>query len=170
MKTRYPSTRLMEVVSKYYHKDCDGLSADGMLEIILKAELGSCDLDVNDQIGKVIEVLDKLDIPYELCSASDHEFALRKYTYFYFANHHNMKLKVLFDHWDTTFFINHEITSWQDTLIFIIKNYISTLQEKHESECRQISAYEMENRELKRRLAELQKKSSPKRIKCRRRR
>lgn len=169
MKTRYPSTRLIEVVSKYYYKDCDGLSADRMLEIILNAEIGSCDLKVNDQVGKVIEVLDKLDIPYELCSASEREFKLRKFTCFCFPNHHNTKIKVLFDSWDNTFYINHESTSWQHALIFIMKNYISVLQGKHESECRQISAYEMENRELKRKLAELEKKSSPKRIKCRRR-
>ena len=170
MKTRYPSTRLMEVVSKYYCKDCDGLSADGMLEIILKAEIGSCDLRPNDQVQKLIDVLDYFEIPYDLSTGRDSVF-FKKWTNFYFPNHNGEKiLTASFNNHDNSFFTKLGDTSWYDTIKLIIKEYINELRSKHESECRQISAYEMENRELKRRLAELQKKSSPKRIKCRRRR
>ena len=43
----------------------------------------------------------------------------------------------------------------------IINLYISKLQEKHEAECRQISAYEMEEKKLKCHLSEIEKKILP---------
>lgn len=148
MKTRYPSTRLIEVVSKYYHTHCDGLSADGMLEIILNAEIGSCELCPNNQVQKLIDVLDYFEIPYNLSTSGDMFF--KKWTYFYFSNHDRKKsLTVAFDHHDNTFCTKLGDTSWHDTIKMIIKEYITGLQNKHESECRQFSAYELENRQLK---------------------
>lgn len=148
----HPSNRLIKVVSENYRSDCDGLSAEAMLEIIIQSELKIGNLVTAHPVIKFEDLLCRLNIPYDKEEISRVGIFLRKQVVFYFPNCMNAKYKIIYDYFDDCFIVDREDVPWYTAAISAAEKYISVLQDKHESECRQISAYDEENKKLRRKL------------------